>query len=477
MNVFLAFLLVTLTVHVTFQLLVASQWRQHANNHQASSSLPSPNSFKTNNDKNNAVVVPVPPPPRLVSTIAGSLRQWQEQQQQQQKQQQQQQQRSGLLRAAATKKAASAGTAPRDRAFGAISEDRSGSGDVVGAPISTLDCASLLREARENRLEFRDPNSGTMPTAYQRQTRPVDEGDEPFWISLHVPKFDPVRWKIMKSGVYYEKTLESIWRHVLKASPPQSRVLDVGANIGYFTLVSMAAAAANGVIVDAFEPNPVNLLRTCESLVLNNWTRTVSMGNNQEDDSSSSSSSPGVHLHPVGVSDTNAILPFVTNRVNPGGSLFVSNLQEVADLVKNTTWHYHHGTNKSVITLDAFAASRGWIGPKAVEPPPHIAILKVDVEALEHKVIIGATRLLQSHLVKNVFMEVSARTDDEVRNGQRAVRVLLEAGYWLQGHGGYAGPGALVRWPQDDPSRLLSLIMDQARANVVQQLNLWWTVP
>jgi FkbM family methyltransferase len=466
MNVFLAFLLVILTVHVTFQLLVASQWRQHANNHPASSSLPSPNSFKNNNIKNNAaVVVPVPPPPRLVSTIAGSLRQWQEQQQQQ---------RSGFLRAAATKKAASEGTASRDRTFGAMSEDRSGR-DSVGAPISTLDCASLLREARENRLDFRDPNNGTMPSAYQRQTLPVDEGDEPFWISLHVPKFDPVRWKIMKSGVYYEKTLESIWRHVLKASPPRSRVLDVGANVGYFSLVSMAAAAANGVIVDAFEPNPVNLLRTCESLVLNNWTRTGSMGDSQDD--GASPSSPGVHLHPVGVSDTNAILPFVTNRINPGGSLFVSNMQEAADLVKNSTWHYHHGTNKSVITLDAFAARRRWIGPNAMEPPPHIAILKVDVEALEHKVIVGATNLLQRHLVKNVFMEVSARTDDEVRHGQSAVQVLLEAGYWLQGHGGYAGPGALVRWPQDDPSRLLSLIMDQAKANVVQQLNLWWTVP
>jgi Methyltransferase FkbM domain len=447
LNVFLASLLLSLTVHVTFQLGVASHWQQAD---PSSGSGPRGLANDPNNSKNS------PRHPNVIVVKSGVRG------------------RSGLLLEAVVAKAVAAATAREavletDEAEAAAAGERS-----TTAPIPTLDCESLLREARENRLEFRDPNTGTDPATYQRQTLPISPGDDPFWISLHVPAFDPVRWNIMKTGAYYERTLETIWRQVLKKSPPHSRVLDVGANIGYFTLVSMAAATTKDVIVDAFEPNPVNLLRTCESLVLNNWNR-LTTDNNHKDDASSWSL-PGVHLHPVGVSDTNEVLPFVTNRINPGQSQFVSSLPEAISLVKNSKGEFQHGPDKSVITLDAFATSRGWIGPWAMEPRPHIAVLKVDVEALEHKVIVGATQLLQSHLVHNVFMEVSARNDNEVENGQLAIQVLIDAGYKLQGYGGFSGPGTSVTWPQDDPSRLVSRILDEARKLPVKQLNLWWTI-
>jgi FkbM family methyltransferase len=275
----------------------------------------------------------------------------------------------------------------------------------------------------------------------------------------------------MKTGSYYERTLESIWRRVLKSSPSGSRVLDVGANIGYFGLVSLAAS--EGVVVDAFEPNPVNFLRTCESLALNNWTLDNVNGD-----------SPGLHIHPVGVSDTNEILPFLTNKGNPGQSQFAANLLEARALIEKSQGSFVHGTNKSVITLDAFAMSRQWLQPDdegepisdaaAPPAPPHIAILKVDVEALEHKVIHGATRLLRTHTVKNVFMEVSARNEEEASNGRRAAEALLQAGYKLRGHGGFSGPGSLVSWPQDDPQALVKHILREAKK--LKQINLWWTV-
>jgi FkbM family methyltransferase len=455
LNVFLALLVVSLTVHVTFQLGVASQWQQ-----ADSSSGPR----GLSNDSHSGVIVPSPH--LHLATTGGALRQ----------------RKSDLLEAvvakaaAATAKEAKLETRAEQRADAAAAAALRGA-TFAAPPIPTLHCESLLRDARESRLDFRDPNARQQPSSYQRRTRPAKEADEPFWISLHVKAFDPVRWIIMTNGAYYEKTLEAIWRQVLKDSPPRSRVLDVGANIGYFSLVSMAAAADRDVVVDAFEPNPVNLLRTCESLALNNWTKTTS-----NDPQGDTLSSPGVHLHPVGVSDTNQVLPFLTNRVNPGASQFASNVQEATTLVDTSKGGFHHGTNMSVITLDAFATSRGWIGPnnqgrqEQKDRPPNIAVLKVDVEALEHKVIVGATRLLQSHLVKNVFMEVSARNHDEVSNGQLAIQVLIDAGYKLQGHGGFSGPGSPVRWPQDDPSRLISHILDEAKRVPVKQLNLWWTI-
>jgi 2-polyprenyl-3-methyl-5-hydroxy-6-metoxy-1,4-benzoquinol methylase len=462
LNVFLALMVVSLTVHVTFQLGVASQWQQ-----ADSSSGPR----GLSNDSHSGVIVPSPH--LQLATTGGALRQ----------------RKSDLLEAVVAKAAAAAAKEAKLETRAEQSTGAAAAAALSGAtsapPIPTLDCESLLRDARENRLDFRDPNARQQPSSYQRRTRPAKAGEEDgssrtFYISLHVKTFDPVRWIIMTNGAYYEKTLEAIWRQVLKDSPPHSRVLDVGANIGYFSLVSMAAAADRGVVVDAFEPNPVNLLRTCESLALNNWTRTTSTATSGNGPQGDTLSSPGVHLHPVGVSDTNQVLPFLTNRVNPGASQFVSDVQEATTLVETSKGAYHHGTNMSVITLDAFATSRGWIGPnnqgrQDVNGPPNIAVLKVDVEALEHKVIVGATRLLQSHLVKNVFMEVSVRNHDEVSNGQLAIQVLIDAGYKLQGHGGFSGPGSPVRWPQDDPSRLISHILDEAKRVPVKQLNLWWT--
>jgi Methyltransferase FkbM domain len=475
LNVFLALLVVSLTVHVTFQLGVASQWQQ-ADPSTFSSSSSGPRALA--NDS-NGVLVPRPHL-QLATTGGGPLRQHR---------------KSDLLEAvvakaaAATAKEAKIETRAEQRADAAAAAAALSGATLTAPPIPTLHCESLLRDARENRLDFRDPNARQQPSSYQRRTRPAKAGDDDdggtsrtFWISLHVKAFDPVRWIIMTNGAYYEKTLEAIWRQVLKDSPSHSRVLDVGANIGYFSLVSMAAASDRDVVVDAFEPNPVNLLRTCESLALNNWTQTWSTtGNDPQGDVDDVSSSPGVHLHPVGVSDTNEVLPFLTNRVNPGASQFASDVQEATALVNTSKGAYHHGTNMSVITLDAFAMSRGWIGPHQArqekkDRPPNIAVLKVDVEALEHKVIVGATNLLRSHLVKNVFMEVSVRNHDEVSNGQRAIQVLIDAGYKLQGHGGFSGPGSPVRWPQDDPSRLISHILDEAKRVPVKQLNLWWTI-
>jgi FkbM family methyltransferase len=245
-------------------------------------------------------------------------------------------------------------------------------------------------------------------------------------------------------------------------------VLDVGANIGYFSLVSLASS--KNVVVHAFEPNPVNLLRTCESLALNSWALY-----------SETSNSAGLHIHPVGVSDTNEILPSMTNKDNPGQSQFVSNLFEARALIKENRGSFQLSANRSVITLDAFGISHGWLHPDEGHPAdsdklPHIAILKVDVETLEHKVILGARRLLRSHLVRNVFMEVSARNADEVANARRAATVLIKTGYKLRAYGGFSGPGNTALWPQEDADSLVSNIVNEAKNTPVQQLHLWWTI-
>jgi hypothetical protein len=74
--------------------------------------------------------------------------------------------------------------------------------------IPTLDCETFLRDADRGMLDFRDPNTGMPPPSYQRRTIPISPQDQTFWIFLHSATFDPLRWVIMKSGTYYERTLE-----------------------------------------------------------------------------------------------------------------------------------------------------------------------------------------------------------------------------------------------------------------------------
>jgi hypothetical protein len=79
--------------------------------------------------------------------------------------------------------------------------------------------------------------------------------------------------------------------------------------------------------------------------------------------------------------------------------------------------------------------------------------------------------------VKNVFMEVSARSKEEEANGRRAAEALVRAGYRLQGHGGFSGPGTPVPdWPHDDPKALVDRILAESKKVAAKQINLWWTV-
>ncbi len=81
-----------------------------------------------------------------------------------------------------------------------------------------------------------------------KKFRPVNETDSTvvltktypsFLISLHRETYDSLRWKIAKTGTYYEKFLTyNMFRFLHDA--PASLLVDVGANIGWFSLYGAA---------------------------------------------------------------------------------------------------------------------------------------------------------------------------------------------------------------------------------------------
>jgi FkbM family methyltransferase len=313
---------------------------------------------------------------------------------------------------------------------------------AVSNKYEAVSCPAVLRDARAEGNEHMDPNNGTL---YAKQI----ERPPRFWVSLHNEQFDRTRWHIMLTGDYYEKALSKAFVEVLKDAPPGARVIDVGGNIGYFTLLS----AANGPVgIDVFEPNAKNRLRMCESLLLNHW-------HSDFDKQVTSDPLPvsTVNLYPFGIGRSEGTFSFEEHS-NPGQGKFSE---------KPTS---PGGAGLQVITLDNFARERGWFQP---ETRPHIPLLKVDVEGFEYSVIEGATELLKAKIVENIFMEVSAREQWEIDINKPALKFLAQIGYKLHQVGGWKGPNKPVEFPQD-VENIANHIMLRTLEVHAKQLNLWW---
>ncbi|CAB9503272.1 Inherit from COG: Methyltransferase [Seminavis robusta] len=313
------------------------------------------------------------------------------------------------------------------------------------APFS---CLGLLHDMKNSSaMKAKDPNNGMM---HARRT----ETDPPFYISLHRETFDKTRWCIMQYGHYYERELTKAFVEVLKASPPGSRILDVGANIGFFSLVS---AAQGSFFIDSFEPNLKNRMRFCESLNMNRWTYTEFNHPHAVVDQQLGFTPPRVNLYPYGVGKEEGIFMFQENN-NPGQGAVVE--------TKATAGA---ANSIQIVTLDGFAKERGWFDSR-----PHIAVMKVDVEGFEPSVIEGAKELLRSHMIRNIFMEVSVRNAPEREKQIPMIQYFTAAGYKVFKIGGWQGPNNPVSWPND--AALVNNVLDAAAKESAKQLNVWWTI-
>ena len=131
-------------------------------------------------------------------------------------------------------------------------------------------------------------------------------------------------------------------------------------------------------------------------------------------------------------------------------------------------------TAHRVVTGIAFASFQQGSGPCAF-PPNNDGHQERYVEGFEPSVMAGAKELLQARLIKNIFMEVSARTKPERDSNIDFLKYLSgPAGYNLYQIGGWQGPSKEVNWPQDD--LLVEKILDATTAEQAKQLNLWWKV-
>ena len=250
---------------------------------------------------------------------------------------------------------------------------------------AAVDCPSQI--ATRNATGYSDPNNG-MDESPKRLTIT----DPSFWISLHKEYFDRMRWaSIMKNGNYYETGITDQFQQILAHTTRPGLVLDIGMNIGWFTLW----ARAHGHRVAAFEPNPIMHTRVCESLELNQW----------RDDSS-------VQIFPYGLGKEPATLNLTTGN-NPGASSFHED---------RLALRFRKKIEVKVVTLDDIALQEGWLD----ESKPPIYLMKVDVEGFEPNVFGGGKQLLESGRVENIIMENSVT---DLRESTDLLATVYQAGY------------------------------------------------
>jgi FkbM family methyltransferase len=147
----------------------------------------------------------------------------------------------------------------------------------------------------------------------------------------------------------------------------RSVVLDVGANLGVFTLAAAVAGASSAI---AFEPIPAHVALIAESLRRNRNTIEPSR----------------VRLVAAGASNRTGGARILMNMSNRGGSSFL------AEKLKIEGAHDARAVDCNVTTIDSVVRER-------------VHVMKIDVEGFESCVIDGARQLFERHGVCFLFLE------------------------------------------------------------------------
>lgn len=154
---------------------------------------------------------------------------------------------------------------------------------------------------------------------------------------------------------HYEMAVESALSRCLTG---ETTFLDVGANVGYFTVLGARVAE----VVYAFEPVPAVFARLSRNLALNNLKN--------------------VKAFECAVSRERSKLRLYESRISAGHDSVVRRFEH----------------DKSIM-VDALSLD------EVVEPSAKDVVMKVDVEGSEMEVILGAERLLKSGKVSTVIVE------------------------------------------------------------------------
>ncbi|HEX2255864.1 MAG TPA: FkbM family methyltransferase [Afifellaceae bacterium] len=230
-----------------------------------------------------------------------------------------------------------------------------------------------------------------------RLLRPVPEIYRPLYSAAELRHAPGVRMQVPKTreAMYDSIALLGIYepeltRRVMKLARLGGHMVDVGANVGYFSLLWAAAGAGNTVL--ALEPSPLVLPYLERNVRANRFAGQV-------------------EIRRCAASDTQGAADFSTvcDEATGWGRLAAGSSE---------------GTLLEVPTerLDSLVAGE-----------ERITFLKIDVEGAEAAVMQGASALLSSKRIDNIYLEVNRPGARALGHPEtRALELLRAAGYTLR---------------------------------------------
>lgn len=230
-------------------------------------------------------------------------------------------------------------------------------------------------------LHFRWPASGKA------------EVELPWGMPIEVNLHDSIGNEIFKQRIFDLSVSECAWRLLA----PDDQVVDAGANIGYMTML-FAARVGNTGVVHSFEPHP----QVC-AMLRRNVDRIDKTGN-----------AGRVVVHDCALGDARGKAQLIETdyfAINEGTARLASTSEADTGSIKSH--------QVPVETIDGLF------------PTESFALLKIDVEGFEAKVLEGAEHLLSQQRVRHVIYE------DHTRGRSGLAELLSGYGYTVFsiGHG------------------------------------------
>jgi FkbM family methyltransferase len=176
---------------------------------------------------------------------------------------------------------------------------------------------------------------------------------------------------IILDGVWEEWT-EAALRSVVK---PGMTVFEVGANVGFFTLICAEAAGAHGNVI-AFEPDPDLARITRDNVELNGFHRTT-------------------RVEELAMGAELGRAQFYRADRHRGNGSIVSGLEQISHNATDT----RETIDVAITTLDAYC--------EASDLTPQV--LKIDAEGAESAILRGAPDLIGSSVPLTIVMEFAPR--------------------------------------------------------------------
>ena len=160
----------------------------------------------------------------------------------------------------------------------------------------------------------------------------------------------------------YEEATVRLFEELLQ---PGMAVMDIGAHVGYFSLISARLVGPQGKVI-AFEPEPENHNLLIKNIESNGYSN--------------------ISPIPKAVSSTSGTTQFFLSALDNGShSIFLPGARGVIDSISVET-----------TTVDDFLDAQGW---------PQVDLFKVDVEGAESEVLEGMTESVVKNPAANLVVE------------------------------------------------------------------------